>query len=170
MIQFYNPHAVRYFIDTEFYEDGSTIDLISIGVKCSDGNSFYAANKDARLDRVEGWHRSNVLPHLPPYSSKDWKSRKEIAEALKTFTHLESLIEFWGFYSAYDWVAVCQLYKTMMDIPHWWPKRCNDLKQVADMLGCETRPPKGGNVHHALADAEWNEALFEILKDEAGKK
>ena len=34
----------RYFIDTEFMEDGHTIELISIGICCEDGREFYAVS------------------------------------------------------------------------------------------------------------------------------
>lgn len=37
----------RYFYDTEFIEDGKTIDLISIGVVCEDGREFYAESQEA---------------------------------------------------------------------------------------------------------------------------
>lgn len=36
---------MRYFYDTEFIEDGHTIDLISIGVVAEDGRSYYAISK-----------------------------------------------------------------------------------------------------------------------------
>ena len=33
---------MRYFYDTEFLEDGETIDLISIGIVAEDGREYYA--------------------------------------------------------------------------------------------------------------------------------
>lgn len=35
---------MRYFFDTEFYEDGKTIDLVSIGIVAEDGRELYAVN------------------------------------------------------------------------------------------------------------------------------
>jgi hypothetical protein len=41
----YRDDRLRVFVDTEFYEDGSTIDLISIGAARSDGAEFYAVSR-----------------------------------------------------------------------------------------------------------------------------
>lgn len=32
----------------------------------------------------------------------------------------------------YDWVVLCQLYGTMMDLPKGWPMYCRDVKQLCD--------------------------------------
>lgn len=58
---------MRYFYDTEFLEDGSTIDLISIGIVSEDGREYCAVNSDMPLDRIvkHDWLVHNVLPHLP---------------------------------------------------------------------------------------------------------
>ena len=58
---------MSYYLDTEFYEDGRTIDLISIALVTTDGRELYAVSRDAELHRVSDWVRENVLPHLPPY-------------------------------------------------------------------------------------------------------
>lgn len=42
---------MKFFLDTEFYEDGSTIDLISIGVVTEDGREFYAVSQEAQLEK-----------------------------------------------------------------------------------------------------------------------
>lgn len=38
-------------------------------------------------------------------------------------------IEFYGYYSDYDWVVFCWLFGKMNDLPIWFPKYCIDLKQ-----------------------------------------
>jgi hypothetical protein len=63
--------------------------------------------------------------------------------------------EFWGWYADYDWVALCQLYGTMVNLPHGWPMYCRDLKQWVDQLGNPTLPAHRGREHHALVDAYW---------------
>jgi len=68
----YRDDLVRCFVDTEFYEDGNTIDLISIGAVRSDGAEFYAVSTEAKLDRVSPWVREHVLTQLPPYSDPAW--------------------------------------------------------------------------------------------------
>ena len=52
----------RFFIDTEFVEDGKTIDLISIGIVCEDGREFYAVSTEfdggrakSCSERARGW-------------------------------------------------------------------------------------------------------------------
>ena len=76
---------MRYFLDTEFYEDGKTIDLISIAVVADDGREFYAVSQEAQLHRVIPWVRTNVLPHLPRYGDPAWMPRYVIADALRSF-------------------------------------------------------------------------------------
>jgi len=60
--------STRHFCyDTEFLEDGSTIELISIGIVCDDGREYYAANSDMPVNRIknDGWLLENVWRHLP---------------------------------------------------------------------------------------------------------
>lgn len=56
-----------YCYDTEFLEDGSTIELISIGIVCEDGREYYAVNADMDHDRIKAddWLCQNVIKHLP---------------------------------------------------------------------------------------------------------
>ena len=44
---------MKYFIDTEFVDDGKTIDLISIGIVAEDGRELYVESADFDLYRVE---------------------------------------------------------------------------------------------------------------------
>jgi len=62
-----------YCYDTEFLEDGSTIDLISIGIVCEDGREYYAVNVDCDFARIcnDDWLWANVVPHLPT-TKTDW--------------------------------------------------------------------------------------------------
>lgn len=59
--------TTRYFYDTEFIDDGKTIDLISIGIACEDGREYYAVNAEAPWPRIteHEWLMANVVPHLP---------------------------------------------------------------------------------------------------------
>lgn len=58
---------MRYFYDTEFLDDGSTIELISIGIVAEDGREYYAVNAHLNTVRIGGhdWLVKNVVPHLP---------------------------------------------------------------------------------------------------------
>jgi hypothetical protein len=62
---------MKIFYDTEFIEDGRTIDLISIGMVAEDGRELYLVNDeiddDPLSERIRGhnWLMENVIPHLP---------------------------------------------------------------------------------------------------------
>lgn len=62
---------MKIWYDTEFLDDGKTIELISIGMVAEDGREFYAVTEDvaagALHDRVlhHPWLMKNVVPHLP---------------------------------------------------------------------------------------------------------
>jgi len=159
---------LKYWYDTEFIEDGKTIDLISIGIVAEDGREFYFANADCDLSKASDWVKENVIAHLPnsPFNAapvpKHW-----IKNELLEFCDREKYgkPEFWGYYSAYDHVALCQLFGTMMDLPKGWPMYTRDLKQWCDMLGNPELPKQGKDEHHALADARWNRTAWEFLRD-----
>lgn len=148
---------MKIWFDTEFIEDGKTIDLISIGMVREDGAEFYAESEECDLTRASPWVRENVLPHLSrPRFSRWW-----IATHIMEFAGDKP--EFWGYYADYDWVVLCQLYGTMMDLPKGWPMYCRDIKQFCDMLGNPKLPEQGKGEHHALEDAKWNRAAYEFL-------
>jgi hypothetical protein len=71
-----------YCYDTEFLEDGHTIDLISIGIVCEDGREYYAINADADWDRIrdDDWLMENVVVHLPTHSTGQVKKRTGFGE------------------------------------------------------------------------------------------
>ena len=159
----------RFFLDTEFIEDGKTIDLISIGIVTEAGASYYAVSTEADLTRASPWVRENVLPHLPPYGDPTWTTRAVIKRGVELFVGEHSghsggpKPEFWGYYADYDFVALCQLFGTMMDLPKGWPNFCMDLKQLSVMVGSPKHPPKPSGEHESLADAHWNKRLYEFL-------
>lgn len=153
---------MKYFFDTEFIEDGKTIDLISIGITTLSGREFYRCNQEARLDLASPWVRQNVLVHLPSYSDPAWCTRAKIRDDLLTFVD-DQAPEFWAYYADYDWVALCQLFGTMMDLPPRFPRWCRDLKQLSVLAGSPTHPPQPTDAHNALADARWNVELYQML-------
>jgi hypothetical protein len=147
---------MRFWFDTEFIEDGKTIDLISIGIVGEDGREFYAELAECDHSRASQWVKDNVIVHLEG-GQKVW-TRKDLAEYLVAF--VGETPEFWAYYADYDWVALCQLFGTMMDLPKGWPMFCRDLKQLA---GDTPLPEQGKGEHHALADARWTKAAWEFV-------
>lgn len=148
---------MRLFFDTEFIEDGKTIELLSIGVVAEDGREYYAESIDAlpHYDRADPWVKENVIAHLR--GGDTLKSRAEIASDLIYFAGPRP--EFWAYYADYDWVALCQLFGRMIDLPSGepthWPMFCRDVKQFAMDLGNPELPEQTSIEHHALEDARW---------------
>jgi hypothetical protein len=100
---------------------------------------------------------------------------------------------FYGYYSAYDHVALCWLFGKMIDLPKGFPMYTVDLKQELDekintmqlfysggLLSAEKdrvctfneklnrvrldpNYPQQINEHNALADARWNKELHEFI-------
>lgn len=152
---------MRIWFDTEFHENGSTIDLISIGAVREDGKEYYAEvrGSDAIALRTP-WLKDNVWPHLLGPGAQ--KSKMEIAADL--FSFFEAKPEIWAFYADYDWVALCQLFGTMMSLPEGWPMFCLDIKQYATMLGNPELPDPTSADHHALNDAIWAKQAWQFLE------
>jgi len=156
---------MKYFIDTEFIEGFHKplfgkrrhfIDLISIGVVCEDGRSYYAISTDFKAKDASDWVKKNVIAKLPdryasfsdpgtsPRSRKEamqWKPTKVIVTELldffgcwrdQHFWRAPKGIEVYGYYADYDWVLFCSLLGTMMDLPKQFPMYCRDLKQMFD--------------------------------------
>ncbi|WP_216897246.1 polyadenylate-specific 3'-exoribonuclease AS [Nocardia alni] len=157
---------LRYFYDSEFIEDGVTIDLISIGVVCEDGREYYAVSSEFDPDRAGPWVRRNVLPKLPPPSSALWRTRRQIRDELYRFVIPRPGVEpeLWAWVGAYDHVALCQLWGSMVDLPTNMPRYTNELRQHWEMAGRPALPPIPPDAHDALADARHNLAKFEAIE------
>lgn len=152
---------MRFWFDTEFIEDGKTIDLISIGVVAEDGRMYYAESSDCDLGRASEWVKTNVIAHLDGPASA--ASRAKIAADIVAFVGDEKP-EFWAYYADYDWVVLCQLFGTMMDLPKGWPMYCRDVKQLCDELGNPALPKQTGQEHNALSDAVWTRQAWDFLQ------
>lgn len=150
---------MRYFLDTEFIEDGKTIDLISIGIINQRGDTFYKVSNEFDESKASQWVKDNVLPNL---GNERRVSKLEIKLALLDYIGAGKP-EFWGYYNSYDWVVFCQIFGTMMDLPKGWPMYCKDIKQLCSSLGNPRLPEQGKGLHNALADAEWTKQAYEFL-------
>ena len=86
---------MKYFLDTEFIEDGKTIDLVSIGIVAEDGREYYAINSECDFSKANDWVKEHVLVHLPPRNSRppdgsthwmrQWKTRRQIRDEVAEF-------------------------------------------------------------------------------------
>lgn len=175
---------MKYWFDCEFIEDGKTIDLLSIGIVAEDGRELYQCNQDAKLSRANEWVIWNVFPHLGVKHSEGrwyWAARHvdvdnrslpgsiviphhEIRDRVRKFISFgEGKPEIWAYYADYDWVAFCQLFGAMVELPEGWPMYCRDVKQLADSLGNPKLPEQTATEHHALNDAHWTKQAYEFL-------
>ena len=150
---------MRVFFDTEFLETYTRIYPISIGIVRDDGEELYRQWSSFPRHLAKGtWVEDNVLTHLDPVFS----STEEIARRIRLF--VGSRAEWWGYYCAYDWVILCQLYGGMMRLPAGWGMWCRDLKHLASMRGVDPPEQKGELEHHALRDARWIKSGVEYVE------
>lgn len=182
---------MRYTIDTEFLENGRTIDLISIGLIAEDGAEYYAVNADIDskfpwiLDHP--WLPTHVVPWLPTVFTEEpmpmglsprrrqildldhptVRSRTTIAREVKTFL-LDRLpgepIELWADCGGFDYVALSQLWGPMADKPVGVPHFVHDLQQRWEDCGQPALPEQDpADAHHALNDARHDWAVLHAL-------
>ena len=184
---------MRIFYDLEFLEDGRTIDLISIGMVREDGHELYCVNQaieDNPLhDRIRNhrWLMANVVPHLPlrerdPMPKHSGSNAPQmfftddtsqlimplrmIRNAVRAFVlDAGPEVELWADYGAYDHVALCQLFGTMMALPKGFPMWTHDLRQEMERYGVtdEELPARNGDEHHALGDAHHLMACYVFM-------
>jgi 3' exoribonuclease, RNase T-like len=161
---------MRFFYDCEFIEDGVTIDLVSIGVVDEEGREFYAVSTEFDPGKAGPWVRQNVLPKLPPPSSKAWRSRSRIrADLLEFFGVREGVapeVELWAWIGAYDHVALAQLWGAMPALPRAIPRFTRDLRQRWEDVGRPRLPARPADAHDALADARENLARWQLIEHE----
>jgi len=171
---------MKYYLDTEFIEYPNTIDLISIGIKCEDGRTFYAESNEFDITKANDWVIENVINKLiyykltdpitkiKPFINRDTKdnltmfcNKKRISDMIKIFIGSD-IPEFYGYYADYDWIVFCWLFGSMIDLPKGWPMYCKDLKQMLDVLKLDPIQ-QSTNEHNALVDAIWNEKLHKHI-------
>lgn len=171
------------FYDTEFLDDGKTIELISIGIVGPD-KIYYAVNSDIKYgDLYERISRhkfliDNVVPKLPlikggvtKFESRNiWtlntkstevKPHWVIANEVRDFLQSYKNVNLWADYAAYDHVVLAQLFGPTVDLPEGIPMYTNDFQMLL-RLACisESDIPmyleyEGHKSmrHHALYDA-----------------
>jgi hypothetical protein len=191
-------------------EDGRTYYAISNQFEPDDADKWVKDNVLYPIMRQNGYDKP--LSNLHGYLSYDRKAVKSIQRAfgkhpvtigleVREFcggSQIEDFvtdkqIEFYGYFSDYDWVVFCSMFGTMMNLPKGFPMYCKDLKQYKDDLAdrlisqgygthtegnkyypkdmaeankwIEDYPayPTQSNEHNALDDAKWNFKLYKFL-------
>lgn len=166
----YNQEAKQTFtFDTEFIEDGKTIDLISIGiVNLNTDETFYMISSEFDATKADDWVKDNVLAKLNP--SHPRYTKQYIKECILEFCGENP--EFWAYYASYDWIVFCQLFGKMIDLPSTFPMICFDIKQeiIRQNINKDQLPPDPDNEHNALDDAKWNALVMKQLFPDYFKK
>ncbi|WIM66988.1 polyadenylate-specific 3'-exoribonuclease AS [Corynebacterium breve] len=157
---------MRYFYDTEFIEDGRTIDLVSIGIVAEDGREYYAVSTDFDGSKANAWVRDNVLDKLPNPQLEVWKSLNTIRQEVYEFlTKTKTKPELWAWVGAYDHVVLAQLWGDMTGLPRALPRYTRELRQYWDMAGRPTLPDTPEGNHDALVDARHNVEKFRVCEN-----
>lgn len=155
---------MRWYLDTEFDENAATsiIQLISIAL-VSDAGEYYAHLSGYDPESCNDWVRKNVLPQVECIPKKN---RGLVAHEIRALLGAEP--EIWGYYADYDWVMLCKLYGTMMELPAGWPRFCLDIRQQMHEQGVskDLLPPQVDR-HDAFQDARWIKQAKERLDEMA---
>lgn len=155
------PAPLRLWFDTEFHDDGFRLELISLGVVCSDGREYYAENAAYDRSRAHPWLREHVLTQLRPGSER---VPAQIAADLRALIG-PARPEFWAYFGEYDWIVLRQLFGDLMAWPQGWPLSHMNLEQWRLHLGGPSLPPQAGAAHNALHDARWlHQAWLHLCK------
>lgn len=157
---------MRYFYDTEFIEDGDTVELVSIGIVAEDGREYYAVSTDFDSGRANAWVRENVLAKLPSPSDAVWTPLERIRdEVLKFLAAGSGPVDLWAWVGAYDHVVLAQLFGDMAALPRQIPRFTNELKQYWHLAGRPALPKAPSDNHDALVDARHNLTKFRACMD-----
>ncbi|MFD3835346.1 3'-5' exoribonuclease domain-containing protein [Streptomyces sp. NPDC058642] len=182
---------MRIYYDTEFIDDGHTIDLVSIGMVAEDGRELYAVSSEFDVHKLQAnpWLVENVWPSLPFFkhprtlrcycgpghldtSDPNVRTRAQIARMVEDFIlgpnhHTGELpdVQLWAYYSAYDHVALAQLWGPMINLPQGIPMQSDDIVTAAKLAGLTPKSlPKQADGHHnALADARHNRVMAQYI-------
>ncbi len=153
---------MRYFIDAEYQwnPDEGTLYPLSIALVADDGREFYAVIDPLFRDDWSPFLVDRVLPVLAALGETTvmipTEAKRQIAKLIGDDTP-----EFWGDYSAFDYVVLSMLMGEFEDWPEGWPMHINDMQQDAIPSVASEIP------HNALSDARavrdaWNHAFQSV--------
>jgi 3'-5' exoribonuclease-like protein len=174
--------TMRYHHDFEFEENGETIIPISLGMVSDDNRELYMINKEYMQSYIdlEGYYWKGKYPseltnwlcvNVCDKISQDdidaygvdydaWGVRiiDFISDGGKYKSWRE--VELWGYYAAYDHVALAQVFGPMINLPAPIPMFTNELMTIQHGQDLPTRPEDLPE-HHALNDAKYQRLVFE---------
>lgn len=174
---------MKIWYDTEFIEDGLTIEPISIGMVREDGATLYRIN-DSEAVAARGcgleWIYEEVMTKLPytlvanveyrtvvPLPNEAhpdfiaFGSIDQIAQEVEDFIASTPSPELWADYAAYDHILLAQLFGPMIELPSEIPMFTHEFRTLMRLKGVGDADlpvytdPDGVSrrPHHALFDA-----------------
>ena len=138
-------------------------------------------NLNLQSSRFTIWIGKPTFKDFKRLIMKYGKTKARIAIEIKDFCASTndgipcfSVPKFYGYYSSYDWVVICQLYGKLDYLPKGFPMYCNDLKQTLEekwspfqdnYRSLEGHPDssKKESSHNSINNAKWNKHLYEFL-------
>ena len=160
---------------------------INVWTKYIDNDYYKFTYKEfKRLIKKYGKTNKQIAEEIVQFVDARWIEEGNISKGFMYpgGTSIEEVkttnVQFYGYYSDYDWVVFCWLFGKMIDLPKGFPMYCNDLKQTLNemperpkrtIFGYRTieaikedpNYPKQTKEHNALADARWNYELYKFL-------
>lgn len=140
-------------------------------------NKYGKTNKQI-AEEIEEFCKEKNRNYYNLPKGQGYRTIGEKGEEVYQNTKFCSKPEFYGYYSAYDHVVLCQLFGKMINLPSGFPMYTIDLKQEMDRiqkfhidrykmgsLKSFAQYPKQTNEHSAIHDARWNKKLYTFLKD-----
>ena len=170
------------YLDCEFMTgDLTETGLISIGIT-SDGDGYYAVNSGMKTApiRASKWMMENVWPHIPSTrrfildrshkAVKDYDTIRE--EVSDFFRSLGEGVRLFAWCGGQDLVRLHGLWNhDWSQMPMWIPRYLHDLQEDIDDSGIpedELPAQDPSTAHHALHDAEHDEAIHRFLEEARG--
>jgi len=169
---------MNFFIDTEFIDDGKTLELISIGIVCEDGRYYYAESSEYDESKASDWVKDNVISKLKGTPKPLKQIRHELIRFIDKCRGYKSP-HFWCYFGAWDWLLFCRTISRtgqLMDLPAEYPHLFFELVQLANENGCPHLIPmmkaSNKNAHNSLDDARWTMEVYNaiIRFDELNKR
>lgn len=163
---------MRYWHDWEFIEDGKTILPISVGMVDENDRSLYLINEDYYVDWINGkehprdWMIENVLNPIKDDYHRLYHALTPLADFGEIIVDYISNsgritdrddVELWGYYGAYDHVALAQRFGPMIDLPQPIPMHSKEIMNLWHP-GIEW-PEREGTHHVAIDDAKYQKIV-----------
>lgn len=160
---------MKFFIDTEFIDDGKTIELISIGVVAENGYTFYAESSEFDESKADDWVKANVINKLKGNPKPLKEIRHDLIYWIDKCRGYQAP-EFWCYYGSWDWLLFCRTVSRdgrLLTIPNQYPNLFYELVQYANDAGCphliSIMKSENKNVHNALDDAKWTHEVYNAI-------